>query len=56
MLVVHSPTRLSVAPLDIALFSTVGMKEANHFHTFVCFVMHELDEGKIYSNFANAMA
>jgi hypothetical protein len=32
----------------------VGMKEANHFHTFMCFISHKLCRGKFYSNFANA--
>ena len=36
--------------------TVVGMKEANHFRTLVCFVMHKRGAGKIYSNFANATA
>ena len=37
-----------------SLMTVVGMKEANPFHTFVCFVTHTLGGGKIYSNFTNA--
>ena len=39
-----------------SLITVVGMKEANHFHTVVCFAMQELCGGKIYTNFANATA